>query len=147
MENYRSPKAKQGGRRVKERVAGGKTWGEGVLLEYTLILKYLSVFWVLILFYLYVTNTADPQFKLFPSTSLHYDVDETPKELKSCLFQLAYGKICFSYIQVKVTEPIEKVRWGFTVFSSRIHNLFHLSEDLLYLKFLKYSSTFSSYTF
>lgn len=143
MENYRSPKAKQesegkGGRRQD---LGGGCFA-GICFDIEISFCILSINPFLPLCYKYSRSLS-----YFHSTSLHYYVDETPKELKSCLFQLAYGKICFSYIQVKVTEPIEKVRWGFTVFSSRIHNLFHLSEDLLYLKFLKYSSTFSSYTF
>lgn len=50
--------------------------------------------------------------------SFHYNIDEMPKELSSCLYQLVYGKIDLIILQLKLQTL-----------------LMMLSEDLVYMHY------------
>lgn len=104
-------------------MAGGKAWEwgmgwywegfAGLYLEIEISLSVLNIKPFLLLCYKYSRSSTSH----FHSTLLYYHVDETPQEHRPCLFQLAYGKICFSYI----------------LFSLKSLNLSRkLSENLLY---------------
>lgn len=55
-------------------------------------------------------KTADPPIITSFST-FHYNIDEMPSELKSCLYHLAYGKIGFLYVVlVKVPEFTDNMK-------------------------------------
>lgn len=57
-----------------------------------------------------VMNTADPPITTSFST-FHYNIDEMPSELKSCLYRLAYDKIGFLYVVLlKVAEFIDNMK-------------------------------------
>ena len=48
---------------------------------------------------------------LFHSRLFHYNVDDMPWELNSCLYQLAYGKSGVVYTgMLKVTEPLNDIQ-------------------------------------
>lgn len=54
--------------------------------------------------------TAGPWIKSFG-----YKVDEMQQELNSCLYQLGCSSVGFVLRPLKVSEPIDEVKWGFTV--------------------------------
>lgn len=56
--------------------------------------------------------------------SFHCDVDKVPKECKSYLCHLAYGKLILLYlVLLKVTELVEDNKYGLTVIVLKVLDL------------------------
>lgn len=59
---------------------------------------------------------AGPWKTSFLSTSFRYNIDEVPKALNPCLYQLACDKVVSLFrVSLKVTEPNDDIKWGLTV--------------------------------